>query len=70
MVKKFVQEIIEPRIELSYRTFMRASRLQLTCRKRDDPDDAEIDWALRQTESFFLDCNDFGDDRPLSGCSF
>ncbi|KAJ0084248.1 hypothetical protein Patl1_29422 [Pistacia atlantica] len=73
MVKQLLQEIIEARIELNYRTFMRVSCLQLTCRKRDDPDeniDAEIDLALRQAQSLFLDCNEFGDDKPLSCCSF
>ncbi|KAJ0084249.1 hypothetical protein Patl1_29421 [Pistacia atlantica] len=73
MVKQLLQEIIKARIELNCRTFMRVSCLQLTCRKREDPDeniDAEIDLALRQAQSLFLDCNEFGDDRPLSCCSF
>ncbi|KAI3818636.1 hypothetical protein L1987_12451 [Smallanthus sonchifolius] len=50
-----------------------AMRLERARRKRDDPDedvDAEINWALENTQSFALDCSEIGDVRPLAGCSF
>ncbi|KAK1554257.1 hypothetical protein Q3G72_009800 [Acer saccharum] len=66
--------LLDARIDIAKYSIVRAaSRLQRARRKRDDPDesmDAEIDWALKQAESLFLDCSEFGDDRPLSGCSF
>ncbi|XP_044506489.1 U4/U6 small nuclear ribonucleoprotein PRP4-like protein [Mangifera indica] len=66
--------LLNARIDIAKYSIVRAaSRLQRAHRKRADPDeniDAEIDWALRQAESLFLDCSEFGDDRPLSGCSF
>ncbi|XP_044466847.1 putative pentatricopeptide repeat-containing protein At1g16830 [Mangifera indica] len=39
MVKQLLQEIIEARIHLNYRTFMRVSFLRHALRKRDDSDD-------------------------------
>ncbi|KAL5788105.1 hypothetical protein ACOSP7_005054 [Xanthoceras sorbifolium] len=66
--------LLDARIDIANYSIVRAaSRLQRVRRKRDDPDesmDGEIDWALKQAESLFLDCSEFGDDRPLSGCSF
>ncbi|KAI9178217.1 hypothetical protein LWI28_023963 [Acer negundo] len=66
--------LLDARIDIAKYSIVRAaSCLQRAHRKRDDPDesmDAEIDWALKKAESLFLDCSEFGDDRPLSGCSF
>lgn len=66
--------LLEARKEIAKYSFVRASlRLQQARRKRDDPDedlDAETNWALEQASSFTLNCDEIGDDRPLSGCSF
>ncbi|KAK3182729.1 hypothetical protein Dsin_030015 [Dipteronia sinensis] len=66
--------LLDSRIDIAKYSIVRAACcLQCACRKRDDPDesmDAKIDWALKQAESLFLDCSEFQDDWPLSGCSF
>lgn len=68
------KSLLNARLDIAKYSIVRAaSRLERARRKRDDPDesiDAEIDWTLRQAESLYLDCSEFGDDRPLSGCSF
>ncbi|CAN1133676.1 U4/U6 small nuclear ribonucleoprotein PRP4-like protein [Linum perenne] len=67
------RQLLDARISIAKYSIARAaSRLQRARRKRDDPDedeDAEIKWALEQAGSLALDCSEFGDDRPLSGCS-
>lgn len=66
--------LMDARINIAkYSIVKAAKRLQQAQRRRDNPDesiDEEIDWALKQVESFYLDGTEFGDDRPLSGCSF
>lgn len=66
--------LLEARIEIAKYSIRRAaSRLERARRKRDDPDedlDAEMDCVLKQAGDFILNCSEFGDDRPLSGCSF
>ncbi|XP_057546219.1 U4/U6 small nuclear ribonucleoprotein PRP4-like protein [Amaranthus tricolor] len=68
------QELLEARKCIAEFSIVKASqRLQRARRKRDDPDedeDAEIDWALKQAETFVLTSSEYGDDRPLWGCSF
>ncbi|KMT15098.1 hypothetical protein BVRB_3g062190 [Beta vulgaris subsp. vulgaris] len=68
------QELLEARKFIAKFSIVKASqRLQSARRKRDDPDedeDAEIDWALRQAKTFALASSEYGDDRPLWGCSF
>ncbi|KAL6009974.1 hypothetical protein ACLOJK_000405 [Asimina triloba] len=66
--------LLEARIDIAKYSIVRAAaRLERTRRRRDDPDedvDAEMDYVLKQTGNFILDCSEIGDDRPLSGCSF
>ncbi|XP_010554801.1 PREDICTED: U4/U6 small nuclear ribonucleoprotein PRP4-like protein [Tarenaya hassleriana] len=68
------RELKEARMDIAMFSMNRAAvRLQRAKRRRDDPDedmDVEIKWALKQAEGMVLDCSNFGDDRPLSGCSF
>lgn len=68
------KSLLDARVDIAKYSIVRAAaRIHRARRRRDDPDenmDAEIDWALRQAQSLFLDCSEFGDDRPLSGCSF
>lgn len=64
----------DARIHIAKYSIARAAlRLHRARRKRDDPDedeDAEMDYALSYASSLTLDSSEFGDDRPLSGCSF
>ncbi|XP_018478151.1 U4/U6 small nuclear ribonucleoprotein PRP4-like protein isoform X1 [Raphanus sativus] len=64
----------EARIEIARFSIKRAAvRIQRAKRRRDDPDEdveAETKWALKQAKGMVLDCSNFGDDRPLTGCSF
>lgn len=66
--------LLEARVEIAKYSIKRASlRVKRALRKRNDPDenlDAEIDWALKQSESLSLNYSEYGDDRPLTGCSF
>ncbi|ESQ39813.1 hypothetical protein EUTSA_v10000860mg [Eutrema salsugineum] len=68
------KELREARIEISKFSIKRAAvRIQRAKRRRDDPDedmDAETKWALKHAKGMVLDCSNFGDDRPLTGCSF
>lgn len=67
-------ELREARIEIAKFSIKRAAvRIQRAKRRRDDPDediDAETKWALKHAKGMVLDCSNFGDDRPLTGCSF
>ncbi|KAJ8634466.1 hypothetical protein MRB53_008733 [Persea americana] len=69
-----LKSLLEARIEIAkYSIWRAASRLERARRRRDDPDedlDAEMDCVLKQAGDFTLNCSEFGDDRPLSGCSF
>ncbi|KAG2244345.1 hypothetical protein Bca52824_093820 [Brassica carinata] len=65
----------ESRIDIARFSIKRAAvRLQRAKRRRDDPDEdvvnAETKWALKQAKGMVLDCSNFGDDCPLTGCSF
>ncbi|CAI9099779.1 OLC1v1036649C1 [Oldenlandia corymbosa var. corymbosa] len=64
----------EARLDIARYSIVKAAlRVHRAKRRRDDPDedlDAEVDWALKQASSLTLDFSEFGDDRPLSGCSF
>lgn len=66
--------LLKARYEIAKDSVMKAAtRLARARRKRNDPDedvDAEINWALENAKTFGMDCSEFGDDRPLSGCSF
>ncbi|CAN6835873.1 unnamed protein product [Brassica oleracea] len=68
------KELREARIEIAKFSIKRAAvRIQRAKRRRDDPDEdveAETKWALKQAKGLALDCSNFGDDRPLTGCSF
>ncbi|KAH0924680.1 hypothetical protein HID58_016936 [Brassica napus] len=68
------KELREARIDIAKYSIKRAAlRVQRAKRRRDDPDedvDAETEWALKQAKGMVLDCSSFGDDRPLTGCSF
>ncbi|CAF2093710.1 hypothetical protein YC2023_063827 [Brassica napus] len=68
------KELREARIDIAKYSIKRAAlRVQRAKRRRDDPDedvDAESKWALKQAKGMVLDCSSFGDDRPLTGCSF
>ncbi|EFH58038.1 hypothetical protein ARALYDRAFT_483227 [Arabidopsis lyrata subsp. lyrata] len=68
------KELREARIEIAKFSVKRAAvRIQRAKRRRDDPDedmDAETKWALKHAKNMVLDCSNFGDDRPLTGCSF
>ncbi|CDY23845.1 BnaC04g01920D [Brassica napus] len=68
------KELREARIDIAKYSIKRAAvRVQRAKRRRDDPDedvDAETKWALKQAKGMVLDCSSFGDDRPLTGCSF
>ncbi|CAN7007173.1 unnamed protein product [Brassica oleracea var. botrytis] len=68
------KELREARIDIAKYSIKRAAvRVQRAKRRRDDPDedvDAETKWALKQAKGMVLDCRSFGDDRPLTGCSF
>ncbi|CAH2058520.1 unnamed protein product [Thlaspi arvense] len=68
------KELREARIDIAKFSIKRAAvRIQRAKRRRDDPDedvDAETKWALKHAKGMVLDCSNFGDDRPLTGCSF
>ncbi|XP_041024495.1 U4/U6 small nuclear ribonucleoprotein PRP4-like protein [Juglans microcarpa x Juglans regia] len=68
------KSLLDARVNIAKYSLVRAAlRIQRAQRKRDDPDedvDAEMDWALKQSENLVLDCSEIGDDRPLCGCSF
>lgn len=68
------KELREARIEIAKFSIKRSAvRIQRAKRRRDDPDedmDAETKWALKHAKDMVLDCSNFGDDRPLTGCSF
>ncbi|CAL1372379.1 unnamed protein product [Linum trigynum] len=67
-------ELHEARVSIAKYSVVRAARrLQSARRKRETPgedEDSEINSSLKQAGNLALDCSEFGDDRPLSGCSF
>ncbi|CAL1370988.1 unnamed protein product [Linum trigynum] len=68
------RELFKARVDIAkYSSVRAARRLQRARLKRETPcedEDGEMNASLKQAGNLALECSEFGDDRPLSGCSF